>query len=331
MHSFSREHMLLRQLADGRFHSGQALANGMGISRTAVWKQLKRIERDCGVAVHAVRGRGYRLANSLELLDEGDIRAQLGELATRHVEAVRLVMSTPSTNSAAAAATPDRSGRARVWLAEHQTAGRGRRGREWFSSFGENIVLSVAWRFDLPMSALSALSLASGVAVAEALSDLGVQGHGLKWPNDLLAGDRKLAGILVEVSGEVGGPAVAIIGVGVNRRLPVELAKRIDQPWTDLTALDGGNVSRNVLAGTLIDRLVNACDVFARHGIEPYLDRWLAFDHLHGHRVRVRSGERVVEGVYAGIAANGALILDTADGRSEHHAGEVSLRGADPQ
>ena len=318
---------LLARLADGRFHSGQALATALGISRSAVWKQVQRLRRELGVDVHAVRGRGYRLAAALELLDVERIRGYVGAPARARLRGIDVLAVTPSTNLEAAATPLVHCGTGHAWLAEHQTAGRGRRGRHWVSAFGRNLHLSLAWRFDLAMSELAALSLAAGVAVAEGLRDLGVDGHVLKWPNDLLADGRKLAGILVEVSGEVEGPASAVIGVGINVRMPAALGTRIDQPWTDLAALAGGEVSRNALAGMLIDRLVDACGTYAERGLEPFRERWLAFDDLHGRAVRLHSGQRTIDGRYAGIAPSGALILETADGHSEHSAGEVSLRG----
>lgn len=329
MRSTTAQQVLLRHLADGRFHSGQSLATELGVSRTAVWKQVQRLQNDFGVAVQAVRGRGYRLSARLELLDEARIRAQVGAAASRHLEALNLITSTSSTNSDAAADPPAHSGRARAWLAEHQSAGRGRRGRDWIGGFGDNIALSLAWRFDMPMSALSALSLAAGVAVAETLHDLGVRGHALKWPNDVLADGRKLAGILVEVAGEAGGPATAIVGIGINRRLTPRSARSVDQPWTDLTALGADAVSRNVLAGKLVDHLIDACRLFSEQGIAPFRARWQAFDSMLGRVVRVHSSQRFIDGVYVGIADSGALILETRQGRSEHHAGEVSLREAD--
>lgn len=319
---------LLHRLVDGRFHSGQALATAMGVSRTAVWKQVRRLQQDFGVEVHAVRGRGYRLAEALELLDLERIHAHIGDRSRARLQSTELLISTPSTNSCAAAKPPTRSGRARVWLAEHQTAGRGRRGREWVGAFGHNVYLSLAWRFELPMSELAALSLVAGVVLAESMRELGVHGHALKWPNDVLAKGRKLAGILVEVFGEAAGPVTAVVGVGINMRMPMSNGASIEQPWVNLSALPGGDVSRNLLAGTLIDRLVEACDVFASEGLAPYLERWRAFDAFDGRPVRLHSGGRTLEGVYAGIAANGALILENGEGRSEHHAGEVSLRAS---
>jgi BirA family biotin operon repressor/biotin-[acetyl-CoA-carboxylase] ligase len=176
------------------------------------------------------------------------------------------------------------------------------------------------------MSQLAALSLVAGVAVAEALEHLGVSGHSLKWPNDLIADGRKLAGILVEVSGEADGPATAIVGVGINVATPAKVGSEIDQPWIDLSTMASNRVSRNALAGVTLDRLINACASYADGGIEPFLRRWAQFDRLPGEPVNVVSGDRVVSGTYAGIAADGALILHTAAGIRHYHAGEVSLR-----
>jgi len=318
--------LLLRELADGRFHSGQQLAGALGVSRAAVWKQIRRLESELDLAVDAVRGRGYRLETPLELLDAARIRAEFGARSLVQLDGLHLVASADSTNGLAGRDLPVESGRARVWLAEHQTAGRGRRGRSWVSPFGQNLYLSLAWRFDVPMSQLAGLSLATGAVVAEALQHLGLDGHVLKWPNDILVDGRKLAGILVEVSGEAGGPATAIIGVGVNFRVSASVAACIDQPWTDLQRAGLAGVSRNRLAGVIVDRLIEACGLFAEQRLGPFVARWETFDQLRGQTVAVIRGERVIEGIYCGISPSGAMILENADGRAEHHAGEVSLR-----
>jgi len=317
--------ILLRELADGRFHSGQELADSTGRSRTAIWKQIQRLQEGLGLGIDAVRGRGYRLAAPLELLDADRIRAEFAASTHGLVESLQILGSVDSTNTRASADLPAESGRARVWLAEHQTAGRGRRGRSWVSTFGENLYLSLAWRFDLPMSQLAGLSLAAGVVVAETLHSLGLEGHALKWPNDVLVDGRKLAGILVDVSGEAGGPAAAVIGVGVNLRIPDADAGAIDQPWTDLCQL-GVALSRNRVAGMLVDRMVDACATFSSARLAPFVPRWGRFDSLRGRAVAIVRGEHIVEGVYRGITPSGALVLEDATGRSEHHAGEVSLR-----
>lgn len=313
-------------MADGRFHSGEQLAAGMGVTRTAVWKQVRRLQHDLGLQVDAVRGRGYRLAEPLDLLDPGQINARLAAGIRARIDGLQVMSSCESTNSCAAARPPPNSGMARVWLAEHQTAGRGRRGREWVSAFASNIHLSLAWRFDLPMAALSGLSLAVGVAVVETLQASGFIQPALKWPNDVVVDGSKLAGILVEAFGEAEGPTTAVIGVGLNVRLRGPAAAAIDQPWIDLAALDAPAVARNPLAAELISRLVDGCSDFAEHRIAPFLPRWSRYDSLLDKPVRILRGDRVIEGVYRGITDTGALVLENAAGRSEHHAGEVSLR-----
>ena len=320
-----RDH-LLRQLADGRFHSGEQLARVLGVSRSAVWKQIQRLESDLGLTISAVRGRGYRLAAPLELLDSARIHAELSGTALQGLEQISLLSTTASTNSCAAADPPPESGRARVWLAEHQTQGRGRRGRRWVSAFGENLYVSLAWRFDMPMSELGGLSLVVGVVVAEVLSHLGVEGHSLKWPNDVLVDGRKLSGVLVEVSGEADGPSTAVLGVGVNFRLREEQGAQIDQPWTDLTQAGTAAVSRNRMAGILIDRLIRACRIFSTERLVPFIDRWTQFDGMCGQPVRLVRGPHSIDGIYRGITPSGGVLLEEASGRNEYHAGEVSLR-----
>lgn len=320
-----RDH-LLQQLADGRFHSGEQLAHALGVSRSAVWKQIQRLEADLGLAISAVRGRGYRLPAPLELLDSDRIRAELSDTAKDALGAMSVLSLTASTNGCASADLPLESGCARVWLAEHQTEGRGRRGRRWVSAFGENLYISMAWRFDMPMTQLGGLSLVAGVVVAEVLGHLGLEGHALKWPNDVLVGRHKLSGILVEVSGEADGPATAVIGVGVNFRVPEAQGAQIDQPWTDLSRASPVVMSRNRMAGILIDRLIHACGLFSTERLSPFLERWERFDGLIGQPVRIMLGKRSIDGIYRGITPSGGMVLEEASGRNEYHAGEVSLR-----
>lgn len=321
-------HALLSHLADGRFHSGQDLAARFGVSRAAVWKQLKQLETLPGVVVHAVRGRGYKLAAPLELLDAEQLVSALGAQAGR-LTGIDLLQSVDSTNAYLMAKPAPPLGQGQVCLTEHQTAGRGRRGRPWVSGYGRNLTLSLSWTFDLPMSRLAGLSLAVGVAVADALADQSVQDLALKWPNDLYLDGRKLAGFLVEASGEANGPTRVVIGIGLNVALPPDCADAIDQPWTDLRAQLGDCPPRNRLAAGILSGLLNALPQYAEHGLPPFLQRWQAYDLYRDQTVQVLLGEQAIQGRYVGLNEDGNLLLDTPDGRRSFAGGEVSLRPRD--
>lgn len=317
---------LLHLLADGRFHSGQDLADAIGVSRSAVWKQVRALQERLGLNVMAVPGRGYRLDSALEVLDAARIRDAIGQDQLAKLEALDLLDCIDSTNIRALEAPPERVGRGRVWLAEHQTAGRGRRGRQWVSSYGRNLYLSFAWRFDLPMADLAGLSLAAGTVVAEVLAELGSREHHLKWPNDVLVGEAKLGGILVEVAGEATGPVVAVVGIGLNLDLDGAEVSAIDQPWTDWLRAVCAPISRNRLAALLTDGLTRACETFAAERLGPFIERWSQYDRLREQGVVLISPQQRVEGRYQGIARDGAIRIATTEGLREYHAGEVSLR-----
>lgn len=317
--------LLLEVLADGRFHSGQDLASALGLSRGAVWKQLRRLASDLDLSVDAVRGKGYRLRQPLELLETARVDAGIDPGVRASIESVHVLKTVDSTNRCALEDPPSSPGRGRVWLAEHQTAGRGRRGRRWVSGYGGNLYVSLGWSFDLPMARLGGLSLVAGAVVAEVLEESGSSGHGLKWPNDVLVGDSKMAGILLEAVGESAGPTVAVIGVGINLRLDSSVVA-IDQPWTDWARAVGVPLSRNELAGRLVDRLVRACQEFSLSGLAPFIARWSRYDMLRGQRIILLRGHDSIEGEYVGITEDGALRLMTDAGAREYHAGEVSVR-----
>ena len=318
---------LIQALADGRFHSGEVLARDLGISRAAVWKHLQGLKAKLGVDVQAVSGRGYRLADSIELLEQdvimaalpGPVREQIGGLVLHH--------QVDSTNSWLLERAAGKTLSGSVCLAEQQTAGRGRRGRSWISPFGSNIYLSVLWHYSLAPAQLSGLSLAAGLAVVRALEKLGVRGIGLKWPNDVLADGCKLAGLLLEVLGEAGGPSQVVVGVGVNVRMSTRQGAEIDQPWTDLASMpDARDYSRNRLAALLIEHLVVMLDAFETQGLAPLLEEWGRYDLLQGRRVVLTRGDQRIEGTHRGVDAQGALLLAQGDRVQVHHAGEVSLR-----
>ncbi|MBK1716561.1 biotin--[acetyl-CoA-carboxylase] ligase [Thiocystis violacea] len=322
-----RQFALIELLADGRLHSGEVIARHLGVTRAAVWKALKKLVEEFGLELESERGRGYRLRIPLELLNGERIRSALSDAGRERLAALNIHRRIDSTNAElmrlASAGIP--SGTA--CLAEQQTAGRGRRGRTWVSPFGVNLYLSLLWRYPLAPAALGGASLAVGAVLADMLHGLGAEGLALKWPNDLLWRRRKLAGLLLEVAGESQGPCHLVVGVGLNLRMGAGQGREIDQPWTTLTEVLGERaVGRNQLAGHLLEALSQALERYGREGLEPFLERWRAYDAYLGEPVGLAIGDQVIAGRHAGIAADGSLQLDTPTGRRAFQAGEVSLR-----
>jgi BirA family biotin operon repressor/biotin-[acetyl-CoA-carboxylase] ligase len=306
--------------------SGAELALELGITRSAVWKRIESL-RAAGVAVQARPGQGYCLASPLSLLDATAIAAGLGASARAELAGIEVVFETDSTNALALRGPAPASG-TRAWLAERQTAGRGRRGRRWASPLAAHVYLSLSRRFDGGLAALQGLSLAVGVAAADALHALGYTRVGLKWPNDLMADGHKLGGVLVEIGGEAGGPMRVVVGLGLNVRMPASAARDIDQPWCDLASLSPTPPSRQAVCIALLDALLPMLSRFEREGLAAFVDGWARHDLLAGRPVKLQVGERLIEGIALGIAADGALRLRDATGEHHHHAGEASLRAA---
>lgn len=315
----------LRRLAAGPA-SGDALAREAGLTRAAVWKRIEAL-REAGVAVEAAPGRGYRLVRPLDLLDADALRAAMPTGVAR----LDVAWSIDSTNSELLRRGASVRG-ADVLLAERQTGGRGRRGRPWQSPLGANLYLSVSRRFDGGLARLGGLSLVAGLAAAEALHGIGAAQVALKWPNDLVVDDGmrllKLGGLLVEGGGEHGGPASAVIGLGLNIAMPPDAGARIDQPWIDLSTL-GATSSRTAIAATLITHLVAALDVFDRDGFAPFASRWAALDALRGREADLHLPTGIERVHVLGLGEGGALrVRDALGGVRDVHAGEVSLRPA---
>lgn len=317
---------LLCQLSDHRFHSGTGLAAALGVSRTAVWKHIRDLEA-LGLEIAAVSGKGYRLISPLQLLDEAAIRADLTPAAAALLAELEIHDSLDSTNTYLMQAALKGPATGTVCLAETQTAGRGRIGREWLSPFGSNIYLSLLWRFEDP-SRVAGLSLAVGVAVVRALAGLGFGEAGLKWPNDVLWGENKLGGILLEVAGEAHGSCAVVIGVGLNRYLPASVGRSIDQAWADLTGIAGGVAPpRNRLVAALLNELLVLVADYEDYGLAPWLPEWRRLHRLQGREAVVHIGETQIRGRIAGVSDEGLLVLDCGEGGLRRFAsGEVRLR-----
>lgn len=325
------ERELLLQLSAGP-QSGDTLARASGHSRAAVWKRIDAL-RAAGVAIDARPGRGYALAQPLELLDRATILAQLPPAIRAWIAALDIAWSLDSTNSELLRRPTPVQG-ANVLLAERQSAGRGRRSRDWASPLAANLYLSVARVFSGGLARLPGLSVVAGIAVAEALHALGCSGVRLKWPNDLVVdahdgGLRKLGGLLIEGGGEHAGPVHAVLGLGLNVRMPAAFGAGIGQPWTDLARVMGdGLPSRNRLASTVLAQLLAALDAFDAAGLPAFLPRYRRLDALTGRAVTIRTGDDVQDGHALGIADDGALRVRIGARERRIHAGEVSVRAA---
>lgn len=320
---------LLRALADGRFHSGEVLAERCGISRTAVWKQLSQIKAQLGLEIFSVKGKGYRLAVPLELLDRIRIKQAMSVSAYAKISVLEIKDQIDSTNSYLMTRVPDEIESGHVCLAEQQTAGRGRQGRVWISPYGNNIYLSIFWRFDLDLAGISGLSLAAGVIVAKTLNQLGIMDIGLKWPNDILWHEKKLAGLLIEVSGEQGGPSNVVLGLGLNSRISSTHGEAIGQPWIDLaTMAEEQTTSRNLLAAKLVEALLEGMSKFQQSGFASMVDEWNRYDLHQGKTVVLQAGSQCIVGVHRGVESNGALLLEVGGKTKAYHGGELSLRVA---
>ena len=319
-----RERQILELLNTGEFHSGEDLAERLSISRAAVWKVIQNLTTH-GVDIHAVRGRGYRLAYPLEFLDRSSITAQLNKTVRRAITEIQVHEHIDSTNTYLMSQAKCGQASGSVCLAELQSAGRGRRGRSWVSPYGANLYLSLLWRFAAGSALLSGLSLAAGVAVARALEELGVTEVGLKWPNDLLWQGRKLGGLLLEFGGESSGPCYVVAGIGLNIAMPQGAQQHIDQPWVDLRTILG-SVSRNRLVAQVLNQLVLIFSRFEETGLGAMVQEWTRYDQIAGRAVLLKLPHRTVTGTACGVDETGALLVQTDNGVERFMAGEISLR-----
>ncbi|MBS4090182.1 MULTISPECIES: bifunctional biotin--[acetyl-CoA-carboxylase] ligase/biotin operon repressor BirA [Pseudomonas] len=309
---------LLNLLKDGRFHSGQDLGAALGISRSAVWKQLQHLEAELGLSIHKVRGRGYRLATPLMLLDP----LKIAEMAPDWPVAV--FDSIDSTNAEALRAIGQGRSAPFLVLAERQVSGRGRRGRKWVSPFADNLYYSLVLRIDGGMRQLEGLSLVVGLAVMHTLRKVGVAGAGLKWPNDVLVGNKKIAGILLELVGDPADVCHVVLGIGIN--VNMQAAEEVDQQWTSVRLESGQVYDRNALAVQLSEQLQAYIQRHQDRGFSALQAEWQDGHLWQGRSVSLIAGTNQIDGVVLGIDNQGALRLQVDGVEKLFSGGELSLR-----
>lgn len=319
---------ILRMLSDGNYHSGTELGQVLRVSRASISGGLQNLE-SYGLVIHKIPGRGYRWLNPVQWLDSGQIHRYLGECADSIQIEIRDVVE--STNSLLLQRAIDQGSPAsrikQVLAAELQTQGRGRRGRSWSSGLGDSLIFSVLWPSQCAVNTLSGLSLAVGVAIIRALASLGIHDIALKWPNDVLSGSGKLAGVLIELHGDMLSPGTVVIGVGLNLKLSCVTKDLVDQEVSDLTGITGQVPDRNRLLAMLLKELAAVLDTFEQHGFEPFREEWMHCHAYQGKMVQISfSDGSVKSGIATGIAPDGALLVNTPAGVLQLRSGEVSLR-----
>jgi len=327
-----RRRKLLAMLANGERYSGEQLAKQLRVTRSAVWKLIRNL-RDLGIDVEAVAHQGYQLPRPVQLYDEQAIKAAISEATRTALDRVDVLLTVDSTNRFlidTAGAAPNH---ASVCVAEVQTAGRGRRGRSWFAPFGSGVCLSVEWQFEESPPNFSALSLVVGIAIIRTLQRLGCGQAQLKWPNDIVCKNRKLAGILIDMRGEASGPARVIIGIGLNLHMPpearIKLAEQQAVLITDLHDVSEGRPpERNILVGAIVEELIAALRRFGRAGFADFEAEWQNYDALRNAPVRVLSASDTILGIARGVAQDGALLVDVDGQLQRFMSGDVSLRPA---
>lgn len=316
---------LIKQLAAGQFVSGQQLGEQFGVSRAAISKHVKGL-KEMGLDVFRVTGKGYKLEAPIQLLEQEQINNRLAESASPAKADVYSIID--STNDHLMRRLPNNIEKGQVCIAEYQSAGRGRRGRQWISPFGSHLYFSMYWRLDKGMSAAMGLNIIAALAVSDAIKALYNIDVQLKWPNDVYLDGVKLAGILIDLDGQALEPCHCVIGIGLNIKMPATSAEQVDQPWTDISQHLDEPIDRNELVAEIIHQL---CIRLAIHEVEQdptIISQWQARDYFYNKPVRLISGEKEIQGICQGIDQQGALMLKINGELKAMYGGELSLRAA---
>ncbi len=311
--------LLIELLADGNIHSGEQLGESLGMTRAGINKHIQTL-RSWGIDVQTVAGKGYQLDAPMNLLNANSVNKNInGEPAS-------VIPVIDSTNQYLIQRISElKSGD--VCIAEYQSAGRGRRGRQWVSPFGRNLYLSMYWKLDQGPAAAIGLSLVVGVIMAEVLQKLGADGVKVKWPNDLYLNDKKLSGILVELTGKTGDVAHIVTGIGINIAMSKNQNEAINQQWINLEQV-GIKIDRNELACEITNALREAFVQFEKQGLSVFIERWKRLDNFMDRRVKLIIGEKEIFGIAKGINDQGALLLEQDGKIIPYIGGEISLRSA---
>ena len=310
---------ILNILNDGTIHTGIDIGEALGISRTAVWKVIKRLQK-YNIDIQS-QHKGYHLKEPLILLDQKKIEPFL----SRKKISLEICESLETTSHYLKNKMPLKGQTA--CLAEYQSMGRGRLGRKWLSPFGRNIYCSLSGVFKKDLGEMSGLSLAVAVLTANALESFDSRIKlSLKWPNDLYINNQKLGGILIELMGEAYGNCQAIIGIGLNVNMKDIKLPDLDQPWISLEHIVLEKLDRNIIVGYILRTIFEGLEVFEHKGLEAFLPEWEKYDLLRNQKVSLNTGAGKVSGIACGVDSQGFLLLENALGSIQKFSyGDTSL------
>jgi BirA family transcriptional regulator, biotin operon repressor / biotin---[acetyl-CoA-carboxylase] ligase len=306
-------------LNDGEYHDGTTIGEKLQMTRSAVWKTIKKLE-SYQIKLDSVKGKGYALLEPLVLLDVKKIKKNI----VRPVE-INVFESVDSTNEFLKTFKNNKT--IKICLAEKQTHGKGRLNREWFSPFAKNIYMSCLYPFRKDISELSGLSLVMSLAIVDTLKNIGVSKNlSVKWPNDIVYDNKKISGSLIEIQAETHGACHAVIGVGVNVNMLNVERGCITQEWTSLQRVLNTYIDRNDLCARLINNLLDYLHRFETQGFLPFVAEWKSADCLTDQMISVSNVNETIEGRMTGINEQGHLLLQLKNGKTRaFSSGDTSI------
>ncbi|MBY0483396.1 biotin--[acetyl-CoA-carboxylase] ligase [Nitrosomonas sp.] len=318
---------ILRLLNDGQYWSGESLEKKLFCKRAKILNSLKDID-SYGIKIVNTRGLGFRWINPISYLNKNLILGY-NSIDLRNFN-ITLFDTLDSTNTFLLDNLKNGVVDNRcipVVATEYQTNGRGRAGRLWYSGFGDSLTFSFGWRFDKGVSALSGISLIIGIAIIRVLRTFSITCASIKWPNDILVGNKKLAGILIELRGEICGPSYAVIGVGFNYKLSDNIKSIINQKTTDFLSISDVYFDRNQILSALLTEFQNILPVFVNHGFAYFKKEWISYHAFERHQVSlILPNDSVIVGTVDGVKEDGSICLMTSSGRKSYHVGDISIR-----
>jgi BirA family transcriptional regulator, biotin operon repressor / biotin---[acetyl-CoA-carboxylase] ligase len=298
--------------SNGEFLSGQSLADIAGCSRTAIWKHIEELRKE-GFVLEAVRKKGYRIVNTPDIVTENKIR--LGLQTSTLGQVIHYEESVPSTQKIAHDLASNGAVEGTLVIADEQTAGRGRLMREWHSSLGNGVWMSLILKPHLPPQKAPQFTLITAVAVVQAIEEVTELQPQIKWPNDILINGKKVTGILTELQAESDKINSIIIGIGMNVNHSIDhFPDEIQAIATSLAIEQGAQLSRAKVVQTILERMESLYTLYMKEGFTPIKLLWESYAVSIGKRIRARTINGTIEGTALGITAEGVLKIEDQEG-----------------